>query len=57
MDDELSLREQLKQMEGEKYIIITTANIEEGVPKEPPMPTLALTVRDYKGEEIDPLVA
>ena len=56
MDNELSLREKLKQMGGEKYIIITTADI-EGVPEEPPMPTLALTVRDYRGKEIDPLVA
>ena len=43
-------------MGGEKYIIITTTDI-EGVHEEPPMPKLALIMGDYRGKEIDPLVA
>lgn len=56
IDNEYSLMEQLKQMGGEKEIFITTTDTEEGVPKEPPVPTLALTVGDYQGKEIDPMV-
>ena len=40
IDGKVSLREQLRKMRGERDIMATTTNIEEGVPEEPPMPTL-----------------
>lgn len=46
----------MRQLGGERDIVITTTDIEEGVAKEPPMLTLALTLGDYRGKEIDPIV-
>ena len=39
--------EQLKNMGGEDIVIATT---DIGLPEEPPMPTLALTIGDYQGK-------
>lgn len=46
IDDELSLREQLRQVGGERDIMVKTVGI-EGVYEAPPMPTLTLTMGDY----------
>ena len=43
-------------MGGERDIVVTIADI-EGVPEEPPMPTPTLTVGDYRGKEIDPIIS
>ena len=37
--------------------MVTTIDIEGGVPEEPHMPTLALTMEDYRGKEINPIIA
>ena len=34
-----------------------TTDIEEGVSKEPPMPSFDLTISNYRGREIDPIIA
>ena len=43
-------------MGDERNIFINTIEIEEGVPKEPPMPSFTLTIADFQGREIDPMV-
>ena len=57
IDDEVSLRVHLRQIGGERDIMVTTEDIKEGVPEEPPMPILALIVGDYTGKEMDPIIA
>ena len=37
-------------------VFITQAKLDEGDPQEPLMPTLDLTVADYKGRELDPVI-
>ena len=38
-------------------VFITTSELEEeGNPQEPPMPSLELTVIDYRGRELDPII-
>ena len=44
-------------MGGEGDIIITSIDMERGVPQEPPMTSLDLTVVDYQGKVIDPIIA
>ena len=44
-------------MGGEGDIIFITADIERGVPEEPPMPSFDLIISNYKGKEIDPIIA
>ena len=44
-------------MGGEGDIVVTSIDLERGVPQEPPMPSLDLIVADYKGKEIDPIIA
>lgn len=57
IDDEVSLREQLRQIGEEGNVIVTPTDLEIGEPQEPPIPSLDLTVANYQGKEIDPLVA
>lgn len=57
IDDEASLREQLRKIGGEGDRVVITANIERGVPKEPPVPSFDLTSANYRGKEIDPIIA
>ena len=57
IDDETSLREQLRQIGGEGDVIVTSIDLEVGEPQEPPAPSLDLTISDYQGKEIDPIVA
>ncbi len=52
-DNEDPLREKLKYIGAQDDILITTLEVEEGMPKEPPMPLLSLTVEDFKGKDID----
>ena len=57
MDDEQIVRRELRQ-EGEKgKIIITPTKLEENVPQEPLELVLDLTMADYKGKEIDPIIS
>ena len=44
-------------MGGEGDIVVTNADIERGVPKEPPRPSFDLTIVDYRGKEIDPIIS
>lgn len=44
-------------MDGEGDIIVTLVDMEKGVPQESPMPSLYLTVADYQGKEIDPIIS
>ena len=43
-------------MGGQDDIIITTSKVEEGAPKKPPIPLLALTIKYFRGKEIYPIV-
>ena len=43
-------------MGGEGDIVVTSTDLERGVPQEPPMPSLDLTVFYYKGKEIYPTI-
>ena len=38
-------------------MIVTSTNLDIGEPQEPPTPSLDLTVADYQGKEIDPIVS
>ena len=38
-------------------MIITPTDLEVGEPQEPPAPSLDLTIADYQGKEIDPIVS
>ena len=57
LDDEKIIRRELTQEGEQGYIIITPAELEKNVPQEPPEPVLDLTVADYKGKEIDPIIS
>ena len=43
-------------MGGEGDIVVTSTDLERGVPQEPPIPSLDHIVSDYKGKEIDPII-
>lgn len=43
-------------MGGQGDILIIASEVEEGALEEPPMSLLALTIDDFKGKEIDPIV-
>ena len=43
-------------MGGEGDIVVTTSDMERGVPKDLPMSSFDLTIADYKGKEIDPII-
>lgn len=55
-DYEESLREKLKKIGRYDDVLITTLEVEEGMPEEPLMPLLALIVEDFKGKEKDLVV-
>ena len=38
-------------------MIVTSTDLEIGEHQEPPIPSLDLTMADYQGKEIDPIVA
>ena len=57
LDDEQIVRRELRQEGEQGNIIITPAELEENVPQEPPEPVLDLTVADYRGKEIDPIIS
>ena len=57
LDEEKIVRRELKQEGKQGNIVITPAELEENVPQEPPKPVLDLTVIDYKGKEIDPIIS
>lgn len=38
-------------------MIVTSIDMERGVPQEPPIPSLDLIVIYYQGKEIDPIIA
>lgn len=44
-------------MSEDRNIVVTTANMERGVPEEPPMPSFDLTIADYRCKGIDPIIA
>ena len=44
-------------MGGEGDVIVTSTDLNVGEPQEPPTPSLDLTIVDYQGKEIDPIVA
>ena len=50
IDDETSLREQLRQIGGEGEMLVTSIDLEIGEPQEPPAPSLDLTMADYQGK-------
>ena len=56
LDDEGIIKRELRQEGEQGHIIITPAELEENVPQEPPEPVLDLTVADYRGKEIDPII-
>ena len=57
LDDEQTIRRELRQEGEQGNIIITPAELEENVPQEPLEPVLDLTVADYRGKEIDPIIS
>ena len=57
LDDEKTIRKELRQEGEQGNIIITPAELEENVPQEPPEPVLDLTVVDYRGKKIDPTIS
>ena len=44
-------------MGGEGDVIVTSTYLDVGEPQEPPIPSLYLTIVDYQGKEIDPIVS
>ena len=46
----------MEQLGSQGGVSIISIELEEGNPQEPPMPSLELTVADYKGRELDPMV-
>ena len=57
LDDEQIVRRELRHEGEQGNIIITPAELEENVPQEPPELVLDLTVADYRGKEIDPIIS
>ena len=43
-------------MGDQRDIVIIALEVEEGAPEEPLMPLLSLTIEDFKGKEIDPIM-
>ena len=57
LDDENIVKRELRKEGKQGHIIITPAELEENVPQEPLEPVLDLTVVDYRGKEIDPIIS
>ena len=55
MEEQL-IEEKIEQIGSEGEVFITQAEINEGNPQEPPMPSLDLIMEDYKGRELDPVI-
>ena len=56
LDDEQNVRRELRQEAIQGNIFITPDELEENVPQEAPKPILDLTIMDYRGNEIDPII-
>ena len=48
--------EQIEKIGSQGGVFITQVELDEGNPQEPPMPSLDLTVVDYRGRELDPVL-
>ena len=57
LDDEQIVRRELGQEGEQGNIIITPIEFEENVQKEPLELILDLTMADYRGKEIDPIIS
>ena len=57
LDDEQKIRRELTHEGEQGNIIITPTELEENVPQEPLEPVLDLTVANYNGKEIDPIIS
>ena len=57
LNDEQIVRTELRQGGIQGNIIITLAELEENAPQEPPELVLDLTVADYRGKEVDPIIS
>lgn len=49
-------REKIEQLGSQGGVFITAIELEEGNPQEPPIPSLELTISDYRGKELDLVV-
>lgn len=54
--DEKITKEKMEQLGSQGGVFIIVSELEEGNPQEPPMPSLELTVADYRGRELEPMV-
>jgi len=55
-EEEQITGEQIEQMGSQGDVFITQAELDEGNPPEPSIPSLDLTVADYSGRELDPVL-
>ena len=46
----------MEQLGSQGGFFITTLELEEGNPQEPPMSSLELTIANFRGRELDPIV-
>ena len=56
LDDEQNVRRELRHEGIQGNIFITPDELEENVPQEALEPILDLTIVDYRGKEIDPII-
>ena len=49
-------REKIEYLWSQSGVFITTAELEERNPIEPPISSLELTVANFKGKELDPII-
>ncbi len=54
--DKQLTKDKMEQLGSQGRVFIAISKLEVGYPQEPPMPSLELTVADYKGRELDPMV-
>jgi hypothetical protein len=56
IEEEQLTDEQIEQIGSQGEVFITQAEIDEGNPQEPPVPSFELTVADFRGRELDPIL-
>ena len=56
IEEEQLTDEKIEQIGSQGGVFVTQAEIDEGNPQEPPVPSFELTVADFRGRELDPIL-
>ena len=56
IEEEQLTDKKIEQIGSQGEVFVTQIEINEGNPQEPPMPSLEMTVADFKGKILDPIL-